>query len=118
MFNRRIYKEVLRWKERYAPRYALFLKGARRVGKTTLAEKLGKEAYRSYLRISFDQAEQGVKDLFLNLPPCYHGGFILTDRKLFRRDLRMDNPTGRHFLHRTFAEDLFPVPQALSPAAS
>ena len=66
MFNRRIYKEVLRWKERYAPRYALFLKGARRVGKTTLAEKLGKEAYRSYLRISFDQAEQGVKDLFVN----------------------------------------------------
>ena len=43
MFNRRIYKEVLRWKERYAPRYALFLKGARRVGKTTLAEKLGKD---------------------------------------------------------------------------
>ena len=60
----------------------------------------------------------GPFDNSLNLPPCYHGGFILTDRKLFRRDPRMDNPTGRHFLHRTFAEDLFPVPQALSPAAS
>lgn len=55
---------------------------------------------------------------FLNLPPCCHGGFILTDRKLFRRDPRMDNPTERHFLHKMFAEDLFPVPPALSPTAS
>ena len=66
MFNRRIFKDILHWKEHYAPRYALFLKGARRVGKTTLAEKLGKEAYRSYLRISFDQAEDSVKELFVN----------------------------------------------------
>ncbi len=66
MFNRRIFKEILHWKEKHAPHYALFLKGARRVGKTTLAEKLGKEAYRSYLRISFDQAEESVKSLFVN----------------------------------------------------
>ncbi len=66
MFNRRIFKDILHWKEHYAPRYALFLKGARRVGKTTLAEKLGKEAYRSYLRISFEQAEDSVKELFVN----------------------------------------------------
>ena len=66
MFERRIYREILEWKEKYAPRYALFLKGARRVGKTTLAEKLGREAYRSYLRISFDVAEDNVKDLFIN----------------------------------------------------
>lgn len=66
MFNRRIYKEILQWKEKYAPHYALFLKGARGVGKTTLAERLGKEAYKSYIRISFDQTEQTVKDLFVN----------------------------------------------------
>lgn len=66
MFRRRIYKEILAWKEKRAPHYALFLKGARRVGKTTLAEKLGKEAYRSYVRISFDQAEDAVKNLFVN----------------------------------------------------
>lgn len=66
MFKRRIYQEILHWKENHAPHYALFLKGARRVGKTTLAEKLGKEAYRSYLRISFDQAEDTVKNLFIN----------------------------------------------------
>ena len=47
---------MLEWKRDYAPKYALFLKGARRVGKTTLAEKLGREAYKSYILIRFDQA--------------------------------------------------------------
>ena len=47
MFERKIYQEMLRWKHDYAPKYALFLKGARRVGKTTLAKKLGEEAYKS-----------------------------------------------------------------------
>lgn len=56
---------MLKWKEQYALHYALFLKGARRVGKTTLAEKLGREAYESYILIRFDQADQVVKDLFV-----------------------------------------------------
>lgn len=66
MFERKIFQEMLRWKEQYAPYYALFLKGARCVGKTTLAEKLGREAYDSYILIRFDQADQFVKDLFVN----------------------------------------------------
>ena len=49
---------MLRWKEHYAPNYALFLKGARRVGKTTLAEKLGREAYASYILVRFDNADR------------------------------------------------------------
>ena len=66
MFERKVFQEMLKWKEKYAPHYALFLKGARRVGKTTLAEKLGREAYESYILIRFDQADQVVKDLFVN----------------------------------------------------
>lgn len=65
MFERKIFQEMLKWKEQYALHYALFLKGARRVGKTTLAEKLGREAYESYILIRFDQADQVVKDLFV-----------------------------------------------------
>ena len=41
------YEEMLKWKQEYAPKYALFLKGARCVGNTTLAEKLDREEYRS-----------------------------------------------------------------------
>ncbi len=65
MFERKIYSEMLRWKEAFAPKYALFLKGARRVGKTTLAEKLGREAYDSYILIRFDNADASIRNLFV-----------------------------------------------------
>ena len=64
MFKRKIYDEMLKWKQEYAPKYALFLRGARRVGKTTLAEKLGKEEYRSYILVRFDQTEDSINRLF------------------------------------------------------
>lgn len=64
-FYRKAYSEMLRWKEKYAPDYALFLKGARRVGKTTLAEKLGREEYKSYIVIRFDKAPSIIKNLFV-----------------------------------------------------
>ena len=34
ILKRKTYKKLLEWKNNYAPQYALFLKGARRVGKT------------------------------------------------------------------------------------
>ena len=64
MFERKIYNEILKWKREYAPKYALFLKGARRVGKTTLAEKLGREEYRSYILVRFDQTDESINRLF------------------------------------------------------
>ena len=64
MFERKVYQEILKWKREYAPKYALFLKGARRVGKTTLAEKLGKEEYRSYILVRFDQMGDDINRLF------------------------------------------------------
>lgn len=65
-FERKVYESMLSWKRDLAPEHALFLRGARRVGKTTLAEKLGREQYRSYVLVRFDQAEPTVKDLFVN----------------------------------------------------
>ena len=65
-FERKVYKKMLWWKENKAPDYALFLKGARRVGKSTLANKLGREQYKSYIEIRFDKAPDEIKDLFVN----------------------------------------------------
>ncbi len=65
-FERKVYKEMLWWKQNKAPDYALFLKGARRVGKSTLARRLGKNEYRSYIEIRFDKAPNEIKDLFIN----------------------------------------------------
>ena len=56
---------MLKWKNEYAPDYTLFLKGARRVGKSTIAEAFGKAEYRSYIKISFDKASSVVKEMFV-----------------------------------------------------
>lgn len=64
--KRKIYRELLKWKKEYAPEYALFIKGARRVGKTTIAEELGKNEYKSYITINFQSANDTIKDLFVN----------------------------------------------------
>ncbi len=66
ILKRKNYAKLLEWKEKYAPDYALFLKGARRVGKTTIAEEFGKNEYRSYIIINFQEANNIVKDIFVN----------------------------------------------------
>ena len=38
VFKRKIYKEILEWKNKRSDKYALLIKGARRVGKSTIAE--------------------------------------------------------------------------------
>ena len=65
-FERVAYGQMLAWKNDWAPNYALFLRGARRVGKTTLAEKFGREQYRTHIVVRFDQVEPEVRELFVN----------------------------------------------------
>lgn len=57
---------MIDWKEKRAPEYALFLKGPRRVGKSTLANKFGRENYKSYIEIRFDKAPNEIKNLFVD----------------------------------------------------
>ncbi|MBO7639923.1 MAG: AAA family ATPase, partial [Treponema sp.] len=64
--KRKIYDELLKWKKEYAPEYALFLKGARRVGKTTVAEEFGKREYKSFVTINFQSTNDTIRDLFVN----------------------------------------------------
>ena len=66
ILKRKIYNKLLEWKEKYAPNYVLFLKGARRVGKTTIAEEFGLREYKSYITINFQRANETIKDLFIN----------------------------------------------------
>ena len=44
----------------------MFLKGARRVGKTTIAEGFGEKEYKSFITINFQRANEAIKDLFVN----------------------------------------------------
>lgn len=47
-FKRKAYDKLLEWKKLYSEKYAVLLEGARRVGKSTMAETFAKNEYRSY----------------------------------------------------------------------
>ena len=42
VFERKVYREILEWKENRSDKYALLIKGARRVGKSTIVEEFAK----------------------------------------------------------------------------
>ncbi len=64
IFERKIYSEILKWKEKRSDKYALLIKGARRVGKSTIAEEFAKNEFRSYILIDFAHVGKAIKDLF------------------------------------------------------
>ena len=53
LFKRKIMDELVAWKNRWSGSRALLLEGARRIGKTTVAEEFGKKYYKSYVLINF-----------------------------------------------------------------
>ncbi len=62
--RRDIYKKLLEWKSSSLGKSALLIEGARRVGKSTMAKKLGEEEYRSYVLIDFSIASKTIRDNF------------------------------------------------------
>ena len=64
MLRRKVYNRLLRWKSERQGKTAVLLKGARRVGKSTLVEAFGKNEYGSCLIIDFFQAPAEVKAYF------------------------------------------------------
>ena len=44
VFKRKIYDEIYEWKENRSDKYALLIKGARRVGKSAIAEEFAKKS--------------------------------------------------------------------------
>ena len=63
-FKRKAYKELLEWKEKYADKYSVLLEGARRVGKSTIAEQFALNEYKSYILIDFSETSNEIKDCF------------------------------------------------------
>lgn len=65
--GREIYNKLLNWKEETKGRKALLIEGARRVGKSTIAEKFAKEQYKSYILVDFNSASKKIRDNFDDL---------------------------------------------------
>ncbi len=64
IFKRKIYKRMLQWKQESDGQTALLIKGARRIGKSTIAEEFARREYDSYINIDFSIANAAVKELF------------------------------------------------------
>ena len=62
--KRKIYNKLVEWKKESAGKTALLIDGARRVGKSYIAEKFAKSEYKSYILIDFNRVGNEIKELF------------------------------------------------------
>ena len=64
IFKRKLYDKMLEWKRERNGETALLIKGARRVGKSTLAEHFAQNEYKSYILINFADESSVVSSWF------------------------------------------------------
>lgn len=67
VFKRKLYAELLDWKRTSNGKTALLIEGARRVGKSTLAEYFAQQEYETYILVDFNKAPKHIKELFEDL---------------------------------------------------
>jgi hypothetical protein len=67
VFKRKIYEKMLEWKQSRDGATALLIKGARRVGKSTIAEEFARNEYESYIVVDFADAPAAVWEAVDNI---------------------------------------------------
>lgn len=85
MFKRKIYDKLVEWKNESQGKTALLIEGARRIGKSTVAEEFAKNEYESYILIDFSLAPKAVRDLFDDMTDLNY--FFLQLQLIFKVDL-------------------------------
>ncbi|HKL60251.1 MAG TPA: AAA family ATPase [Sphaerochaeta sp.] len=63
--KRKIYADMVKWKQEENGRTALLIDGARRVGKSYIVEEFAKAEYKTYIIIDFNRVSKDVTDLFI-----------------------------------------------------
>lgn len=76
---------MLQWKQENNGQTALLIKGARRIGKSTIAEEFARREYESHIIIDFSIADDAVKELFSHLSDLNF--FFLRLQSLFNASL-------------------------------
>ena len=64
LFKRKLYDDMLRWKNEEHGATALLVEGARRVGKSTLVENFARKEYESFILIDFSKVSKEIAALF------------------------------------------------------
>lgn len=62
--KRKIYNKLLEWKMQWDGRTALLVDGARRIGKSWIVEEFGRNEYKSYILIDFNNVSKDIINLF------------------------------------------------------
>ena len=64
IFKRKIYNELQHWKRTDEGRTAVLIQGARRVGKSTIAEEFATNEYETHILVDFAACSTEIRDLF------------------------------------------------------
>ena len=88
--QRKAYDHLVEWKKESKGRTALLIEGARRIGKSTVAERFGEREYKSYILVDFNKASKKVRDNFEtnlnNLDVFFQVLSLEYNKPLFKRD--------------------------------
>jgi len=66
VMKRKIYDQLLLWKNKRKGKSAMMIEGARRVGKSYIVKEFAQKEYKSYILIDFFKVGDDIKDLFKN----------------------------------------------------
>lgn len=88
-FRRKIYDRLLEWKETSKGKSAVLIEGARRVGKSTIAEEFARKEYDDYILLDFalesKDMRQNFEDNIGDLDTFFRNLFIIKGKDLPRR---------------------------------
>lgn len=65
--RRKIYEKMLNWKSECNGSKSLFLEGARRIGKSTIAQKFARNEYETFILVDLNNVSKKIKENFNNL---------------------------------------------------
>lgn len=88
VFKRKIYNQMLEWKNSPIQNSALLIEGARRIGKSTIVEEFAKNEFPgNYLIVDFRQESDDVKSLFCNTKDLntFFSQFFLSQNKALKK---------------------------------
>ena len=67
ILRRKIYDQLLQWKNESNGAKAILIEGARRIGKSTIVEEFAKNEYESYILIDFAKKDIEVESYLINI---------------------------------------------------
>ena len=87
VFKRKIYNQILEWKNSPIHNSALLIEGARRIGKSTIVEEFAKNEFKdNYIMVDFRKESKDIKDLFNNVKDLndFFRKFFLSQNKVLK----------------------------------